>query len=199
MILAALAAVAMCKEEEGCEQGYGHCHKRRLLKQSDARQADAERQMFREPWPADSELDKEASLLLQQVVVVHRHGDRAPLSMTIGSWEQTPELEDFWKTRLPAKSTIEKWGMYGTDSSGIYLKPKGEHSATGWPWGHLTNVGADQLRALGARLRERYNTISSTQSLQLPMLLLAWALCPNTILHSSARETPVTPAAGGPS
>jgi len=75
--------------------------------------------------------------------------------MTIGSWEQTPELEDFWKTRLPGKSTIEKWGMYGTDSSGIYLKPKGEHSATGWPWGHLTNVGADQLRALGARLRER--------------------------------------------
>lgn len=154
LALLAFAAVAAAKEE-GCEEGYGHCHKRRLLEQSQERQADAERQMFREAWPSDSELSSRSSLVLRQVVVVHRHGDRAPLSMVIGSWEQTKELEEFWKSRLPATSTIERWGELGTDSSGTYLKAKGEHSGTGWPWGHLTNVGADQLRTLGTRLRER--------------------------------------------
>ena len=34
-----------------------------------------------------------------QVVVVHRHGDRTPISTKVGSFQQTPELLHFWHSR----------------------------------------------------------------------------------------------------
>jgi len=156
VVVAAWAVSAGKPSETECDKGYSHCSPRRILR-DDASDA------------------SDSSLVLRQVVVVHRHGDRAPLSLKVGSWEQSSDLEEFWKERLPSKDAIQRWGETNTDPTGMYLKPKGESSSTTWPYGHLTKVGADQLRTLGSRLRERYVSLLS--------------FLPPTITASSSKAT----------
>eukprot|EP00282_Hemiselmis_andersenii_P005751 CAMPEP_0114141220 /NCGR_PEP_ID=MMETSP0043_2-20121206/17796_1 /TAXON_ID=464988 /ORGANISM="Hemiselmis andersenii, Strain CCMP644" /LENGTH=448 /DNA_ID=CAMNT_0001235355 /DNA_START=49 /DNA_END=1395 /DNA_ORIENTATION=- len=133
LVACGLTDVMSAKEGGECEEGYNHCSPRRLLGET----------------PSES-------LVLRQVVVVHRHGDRTPLSLKIGDWEQSRELEEFWGGRLPSQDTLKRWGELNIDPTGTNLKPRGESSSTSWPYGHLTMLGADQLRTLGSRLRERY-------------------------------------------
>eukprot|EP00283_Hemiselmis_rufescens_P018081 CAMPEP_0173439458 /NCGR_PEP_ID=MMETSP1357-20121228/20992_1 /TAXON_ID=77926 /ORGANISM="Hemiselmis rufescens, Strain PCC563" /LENGTH=455 /DNA_ID=CAMNT_0014404833 /DNA_START=56 /DNA_END=1423 /DNA_ORIENTATION=- len=141
LVLAAWAVTDGKGAKEGskgagkCDVGYSHCSPRRLL---------------------GGDAPAESSLVLRQVVVVHRHGDRTPLSLKVGDWEQSPELEEFWASRLPSQDTLARWGELNVDPTGTNLKPRGESSSTSWPYGHLTMLGADQLRTLGSRLRERY-------------------------------------------
>lgn len=93
---------------------------------------------------------------LVQVAIVHRHGDRAPIWKQVGAFLQTPELEAFWRSRVPARGELERWGRLNTDPTGTWLQTEHGTSKYSFPNGHLTALGAHQLRRVGAELRERY-------------------------------------------
>jgi hypothetical protein len=95
---------------------------------------------------------------LAHVIVLHRHGDRAPVTKSIGpKYPHTIEAENAWRTRLisgkneellkevaKAQCSQGKDDLYtGRDVSKI-------------PYGQLTDVGSEQLQALGASLKYRY-------------------------------------------
>mmetsp|Transcript_21410 Transcript_21410/g.33494 ORF Transcript_21410/g.33494 Transcript_21410/m.33494 type:complete len:219 (+) Transcript_21410:73-729(+) len=91
---------------------------------------------------------------LKQVILIHRHGDRTPLSKGEGSFLQDDNLTEFWKTKLPSTKEIEAWGDLNLDLSGTWSKGEGDDPK--WPQGHLTQLGAKQMQELGGYLRERY-------------------------------------------
>ena len=93
---------------------------------------------FSKPNPA-------SKLRLQQVLVVHRHGDRSPI---------TPlKDEDFWQSQLPQPHVLEGIAKGTT----LIRPPEGnpKHGAHGrGPFGQLTMMGVLQMASLGERLRE---------------------------------------------
>jgi hypothetical protein len=93
---------------------------------------------------------------LVQVVVVHRHGDRTPISRNAGAFTETLELKEFWKSRVSASKDIERTGRMNTDSTSTHLSTNFTEGKYVFPNGHLTRLGANQLRRVGAQLRERY-------------------------------------------
>mmetsp|Transcript_16742 Transcript_16742/g.23656 ORF Transcript_16742/g.23656 Transcript_16742/m.23656 type:complete len:457 (+) Transcript_16742:103-1473(+) len=88
-----------------------------------------------------------SKLRLQQVLVVHRHGDRSPI---------TPlKDEDFWQTQLPQSHVLEGIAKGTT----LIRPPEGnpKHGAHGrGPFGQLTMMGVLQMASLGERLREEF-------------------------------------------
>mmetsp|Transcript_25932 Transcript_25932/g.40707 ORF Transcript_25932/g.40707 Transcript_25932/m.40707 type:complete len:464 (-) Transcript_25932:113-1504(-) len=86
-----------------------------------------------------------SKLHLQQVLVIHRHGDRSPI---------TPlKDEDFWQTQLPQSHVLEGIAKGTT----LIRPPEGNpiHGAHGrGPFGQLTMMGVLQMASLGERLRE---------------------------------------------
>ena len=84
-------------------------------------------------------------LRLRQVLVVHRHGDRTPI---------TPMRdEEYWRTTLPDPTVLE-----GIARGTSLLRPPGgaanSHGAVGrGPFGQLTMMGLLQMVGLGERLR----------------------------------------------
>jgi len=86
-----------------------------------------------------------SKLRLQQVLVVHRHGDRSPI---------TPlKDEEFWQSQLPQPHVIEGIAKGTT----LIRPPEGnpKHGAHGrGPFGQLTMMGVLQMASLGERLRE---------------------------------------------
>eukprot|EP00985_Skeletonema_marinoi_P007075 scaffold3106_cov81-Skeletonema_marinoi.AAC.3 len=86
-----------------------------------------------------------SKLRLQQVLVVHRHGDRSPI---------TPlKDEDFWQSQLPQPHVLEGIAKGTT----LVRPPEGNpiHGAHGrGPFGQLTMMGVLQMASLGERLRE---------------------------------------------
>jgi hypothetical protein len=61
---------------------------------------------------------------------------------------------------------MHRWGELHPEATNTHLALKADGSSTEWPFGHLTNLGAQQLRNLGSKLRERYaNSASSSASL----------------------------------
>ena len=105
--------------------------------------------------PGDTTCAAGETLELVQVVVIHRHGDRAPIAKHAGVFSQTEELENFWTTRLPPQSEIERWGRLNVDPTETHLEKKTSEKYS-YPNGHLTRLGASQLRRVGAELRQRY-------------------------------------------
>lgn len=99
--------------------------------------------------------EDDAELELVQVVVVHRHGDRTPIAKHAGRFSQTDELETFWRTRVSPHEEIERWGRLNVDATNTHLEKTASDKYT-FPNGHLTVLGANQLRRLGSELRERY-------------------------------------------
>jgi len=93
---------------------------------------------------------------LVQVVVVHRHGDRTPISRNAGAFTETLELKEFWKSRVSASKDIERTGRMNRDTTSTYLSTNFTEGKYVFPNGHLTRLGANQLRRVGAQLRERY-------------------------------------------
>ena len=87
-----------------------------------------------------------ARLHLEKCLVVHRHGDRTPI---------TPlKDEDYWRRQLPAPAVLE-----GIARGTALVRRPGdgprEHGAAGrGPFGQLTTAGVLQMVRLGERLRE---------------------------------------------
>mmetsp|Transcript_41667 Transcript_41667/g.87228 ORF Transcript_41667/g.87228 Transcript_41667/m.87228 type:complete len:527 (+) Transcript_41667:13-1593(+) len=85
--------------------------------------------------------------VLGQVIVVLRHGDRAPISRTAG--ELTCD-ERFWCGTLPSAETCTTW-----DNTFPIIGPATAYDAGDAPFGMLTREGADQCFRLGIELRAR--------------------------------------------
>lgn len=95
---------------------------------------------------------------LKHVIVIHRHGDRAPVSKSIGpNYPNNQEIEDLWSTKIVSGHNEDllceiarKQSINGNDC--IYQgRDVGDH-----PYGQLTDIGALQLISLGSRLRNAY-------------------------------------------
>jgi len=87
-----------------------------------------------------------ASYKLIQVQIVHRHGDRTPL---------TPMKDkEFWSQTLPTKDVIEKI------KAGTTILRDGEkfsHAAVGtMPFGQLTQMGLLQMVQVGSKVRDEF-------------------------------------------
>eukprot|EP00580_Thalassiosira_gravida_P018585 CAMPEP_0201661860 /NCGR_PEP_ID=MMETSP0494-20130426/4104_1 /ASSEMBLY_ACC=CAM_ASM_000839 /TAXON_ID=420259 /ORGANISM="Thalassiosira gravida, Strain GMp14c1" /LENGTH=481 /DNA_ID=CAMNT_0048140081 /DNA_START=87 /DNA_END=1532 /DNA_ORIENTATION=+ len=87
-----------------------------------------------------------SKLRLHQVSVIHRHGDRSPI---------TPmKDEDYWQNQLPDPRVLD-----GISKGTSLIRPPGggpkKHGAVGrGPFGQLTMMGLLQMISLGERLKE---------------------------------------------
>ena len=86
--------------------------------------------------------------------MVHRHGDRTPITKSAGSFVQTEELKSIWSSKINGHESVRRWGVSNRDDTGTYITHN--ISSSSWPFGQLTKRGAAQMRRVGAELRERY-------------------------------------------
>ena len=105
-----------------------------------------------------SAMEKKDDVLLKHVIIVMRHGDRAPVSKSIGpNYPQTKLIDEIWKTKLPTGSTedilkcIAHAQSDGRDDSIYTGRDVGDH-----PYGQLTEIGANQLIKVGSHMRKVY-------------------------------------------
>jgi hypothetical protein len=84
---------------------------------------------------------------VRQVHVVHRHGDRSPI---------TPlNDEDFWSSTLVPPPLLEKIGL---NTHVIRNQPNGHKAGGRGPFGKLSELGLYQMINVGNTLRERFAT-----------------------------------------
>ena len=96
---------------------------------------------------------------LRQVIMIHRHGDRTPISRRVGtkiiveSDKNEEDDSEFWRSRLPDQDAVRnmyaRFGFTNTDK----LIDENNGSVRG----KLTRKGFEELNALGSSLRERYH------------------------------------------
>eukprot|EP00753_Platysulcus_tardus_P022652 PLAT9862.1.p1 GENE.PLAT9862.1~~PLAT9862.1.p1 ORF type:complete len:441 (-),score=97.17 PLAT9862.1:97-1395(-) len=103
--------------------------------------------------PAEDPLSpREQSLKLRKVVLITRHGDRAPISDSLGEvWKLDGERLSFWKARLPLKSDVEE---VMTLSPARPDAPSRDAQRT--PLSMLTQRGLDEAKLMGHMLRQLY-------------------------------------------
>ncbi len=103
---------------------------------------------------------------LDSVVVIHRHGDRAQIGRSIGPlWPEDEEITSFWRTKLPTEDSLKT--LAGTfqssleeivhdDVEGIEEHLYAGEDKSAYPYAMLSELGVNQLIAVGKHLRERY-------------------------------------------
>lgn len=96
---------------------------------------------------------------LKHVVVIMRHGDRAPVSKTIGPlYPNSKYMEDLWASKVvKGQHEMLLKGIARSQS-----EDKDDNIYTGRdlsdkPYGQLTTIGVEQIVSLGSTLRERYS------------------------------------------
>ncbi|EWM22620.1 histidine acid, partial [Nannochloropsis gaditana] len=96
-----------------------------------------------------------SSFKLQQVVIIARHGDRAPIARNVGQAVQdSPETQALWLSKLPSSQEVEAWtSAFPLADPSLRPVDYDEH-----PYAQLTRKGAQELQALGRHLRKRYVT-----------------------------------------
>ena len=93
-------------------------------------------------------------LVLRHIIILTRHGDRAPISRSIGTFKVD---DNFWKDTLPPKEDVARWDeMHPVED----MAPVKRLDHAQEVFGQLTARGAEQLRALGNILRIRLQTIA---------------------------------------
>lgn len=108
-----------------------------------------------------------AEMELQSVVVVHRHGDRAQIARSFSPlYPEHEDLKSEWASRLPSEETRLLMKRVAITAADLKAHNPFDHSLQGplysgydskeAPYAQLTEVGAQQLVALGRRLRQRY-------------------------------------------
>lgn len=98
-------------------------------------------------------------LLLQNVIIFTRHGDRSQISKSIGqNYPENDYITNQWKTKLPSESITQK-----LKSVAIFHSEEDHHDEiyAGWdhvnsPYGMLTHAGSEQLINVGSVFRKRY-------------------------------------------
>lgn len=113
-----------------------------------------------------------AELTLKSVVVIHRHGDRAQISKTLGTkYPESSDLTQQWTKLLPTDRSCK--AMLLAAQPGDALVEHGDSVDVretlygGWdkmnkPYAQLTELGSQQLVSVGNELRERYRTFLPT-------------------------------------
>jgi len=91
-------------------------------------------------------------VVLRQLVV--RHGDRAPAL----NFSQTDREAAVWAERLPADGEVEALQRRFPVASAATRPPIDEQ---GFPFGHLTRLGVEQLTSLGHAMASRLSSPSS--------------------------------------
>ena len=105
------------------------------------------------------------------VVVVHRHGDRAPGFNFFGPGEREEEERTAWTQKLPPRNVVEalaeafprrdvdaRRGLPARDPELVYKSQE-----TGVPFGALTEKGVSQLVRVGAALRGEFGAPASPE------------------------------------
>jgi len=117
------------------------------------------------PFTADAAVPEGTQL--HHVVVVHRHGDRAPVTRSIGpKYPPSTDVEALWRGKLISGANEALLKAVATaqrdddddDDTGAVTDDlyHGGRDAAGIPYGQLTDKGSEQLQALGRALRSRY-------------------------------------------
>lgn len=107
-----------------------------------------------------------SNLKLEKLVIIHRHGDRAQIARQVGpKFPESDLVTSYWKTALPNESTLNRLKMASKTTEivpgkGIHENPRDNmypgSDAGSSPYAQLTELGAQQLIALGRKLRQRY-------------------------------------------
>lgn len=111
---------------------------------------------------------------LQQVIIVHRHGDRAQIARSIGpKYPESTSIADIWRTKLPTSSSLAAMASVAQSTYSVTAITQGlptekmkentlaeelyagEDMANS-PYAQLTEIGAQQLMSVGRELRRRY-------------------------------------------
>lgn len=91
-----------------------------------------------------------------QLIVMHRHGDRAPISRGVGPHSLTSEDTEFWESRLPDSRHMERLAREIPVETSMADEERLRHDRSSTPYGQLTARGAAQMHALGRALRRHY-------------------------------------------
>merc|ERR1719329_1308172 len=81
-------------------------------------------------------------LTLSQVIVIHRHGDRAQISREIGpNYPEHDDITEIWKTKLPTEETMSILAVAANHEEGVPTSTL----YTGWdaqnvPYAQLTEI-----------------------------------------------------------
>ena len=103
--------------------------------------------------------------ILEKVIVIHRHGDRAQIQKEVGpNYPENDGVTKVWMQRLPDDRTLN--AMYNVASTGssetqqfdtdVKKELYSGFDSLSYPYAQLTQVGSEQLTQVGAQLRKRY-------------------------------------------
>lgn len=95
---------------------------------------------------------------LKHVIVITRHGDRSPISKSIGpNFPHNSEVDDLWRSKIVSGVNEELLkGVAKSQSNNADDNIYTGRDVADIPYGQLTDVGANQLKLLGSNLREKY-------------------------------------------
>lgn len=96
-----------------------------------------------------------AGYTLRKLIIIHRHGDRTPITKTIGNVLSDHNREEYssqWAKRLPNSEEIEKWNRQFPVTPSD-LKPLDYNDG---PYAQLTKRGGRQLYNIGRAIRKHY-------------------------------------------
>lgn len=108
-----------------------------------------------------------SDMLLEKVIVIHRHGDRAQISKSLGTkYPESSSVSDKWSLKMPKASSLVTMMLSAGPHPYVTVdrtQPINTHAHlyAGWdkvnyPYAQLTELGYTQMREVGKALRTRY-------------------------------------------
>lgn len=99
------------------------------------------------------------NVILRHVLIFHRHGDRTPVLMSIGTkLSATQEETDYWASKVATSEQLELLQQTAKVVGADEMQPPviAPSKESNYPYGLLTQKGVEHMTAKGRALRERY-------------------------------------------
>lgn len=93
-----------------------------------------------------------AEKVIVHVFAIHRHGDRAPMTLGLVREEETEQVREYWENAMPSEEDVAALD----DAFPITGIPVTEREKATFLGSRLTKKGVEQLKTGGQMLRERY-------------------------------------------